>query len=71
MTVKELIEKLKNYPEDMDCYTTGLQVGGNIFDCEASQISFYIAYVKDEGFIKYIAHRPCKETAGAKKCLIL
>lgn len=71
MTIKELIKKLQEYPEDMECYTTGLQVGGNVFDCEATKIRPHIAYVKDEGYIKYIALRPCKETAGARKCLII
>ena len=71
MTVKELIEKLQEFPEDMECYSRGMTVGGSVFDCEASQVYPYIAYVKDEGFIKYVAFRPCKETAGARKCLII
>ena len=73
MTVKELIEKLKEYPEDMEVFTFGESVGGNEFDSEAWPPYLKTLYVKREESIErdYIAQRACKATAGSRKCLIL
>jgi len=74
MTVKELIEELKNFPEDMEVFTYGDGVGGNEFECEAWEVkNLHHRYVKKCNDINrnYVAQRPCGATAGAKKCLIL
>jgi hypothetical protein len=73
VTVRELIQELQNFPEDMEVYTFGESVGGNEFDCEAYSPYLKTQYVKYEENIKkaYIAQRPCEATEGAKKCLIL
>lgn len=73
MTVKELIEKLGEFPEDMEIYTYGRPVGGNFFECEAWNTNPHYRYiVKDININRnYVAQRPCKETKDAKKCLIL
>lgn len=74
MTIKDLIEKLKEYPEDMEvlAYHSGYSAD-NKFK--------YIAvnpFIKEErfvevgdGFYMLIAARPCEETSGAKKCLVI
>jgi hypothetical protein len=71
VTVKELIEKLKEYPEDMKVFTYGEPCIGNKFDSTA-----YNPFPKKKRFIwkdrdYYIAQRACKETKDAKECLLL
>jgi hypothetical protein len=71
MKVKELIEKLQQYPENMEVFTYGTSCTGNILKYLADDVC-----VKEEKFIQinkgfFIIQRPCKETAGAKKCLVV
>jgi len=71
MTVKELIEELKNFPQDMEAFKDGESVGGNFFECVAYEPRITHRYVKSTENINYVAQRPCEETKGARKCLIL
>jgi len=71
MKVKELIEKLQQFPEDMEVFTYGVACTGNRFKYLA-----YEANPQEERFVKLekdilIAQRPCEETRGAKKCLVI
>jgi hypothetical protein len=73
VTVKELIEKLKEFDEDMEVFTFGPGVGGNEFDTVAWEPYVKTQYVKYEAYTKqnYVALRPCEATAGARKCLLI
>lgn len=72
MKVKELIEQLKKYPQDMEVYTYGESVGGNEFECLAYKAIPHTKYVVEivEGR-HYIAQRPCDATKEAKKAIII
>jgi hypothetical protein len=74
VTVKELIEELQKWPEDMEVFTEGQEVEGNELDCEAYRVRepFYKYIVPDKpGRRFYIAQRPCEKTKNARKCLII
>ena len=72
MTVKELIQELQNFPEDMEVFSYGQPCSGNILEATAMKILPVLKYVvKDEIDDAFICQRSHRETAGAKKCLIL
>ena len=71
MTVKELIAELKHFPQDMEVFKDGESVGGNFFECVVYEPNITHRYVKTTETDSYIAQRPCEETKGARKCLIL
>jgi hypothetical protein len=71
MKVKELIEKLQQFPEDMEVFCDEVACTGNKFKYLAHEPT-----VTEERFVKnqkdiLIVQRPCKETSGAKKCLVI
>jgi len=71
MTIKELIEKLQDYPEDMEIFTSGSMCTGNKLECTA-----YKPFPQEKRVVLiddtyYVAQRACKETSGAKKCLVI
>ena len=72
MTIKELIQQLQEYPEDMEVFTYGQPCSGNILEATAMKVFPVIKRViKDENEDAFIAQRAHRETSGAKKCLIL
>ena len=72
MTVKELIQKLQEYPENMEVFSYGQPCSGNILEATAMKILPVLKYVvKDEIDDAFVCQRAHQETAGAKKCLIL
>ena len=72
MTIKELIQELQNYPEDMEVFSYGQSCSGNILEATAIEILPMVKRViRNEDGSTFIAQRAHKETAGAKKCLIL
>jgi len=71
MKVKELIEKLKEFPEDMEVFGYGVSCTGNKF-----KYLVHSPNLKEERYVKFekdilIAARPCEETKDAKKCLVI
>jgi len=69
--VKELIEKLQQFPEDMEVFAYDIP-------CKGSEIKYLACDVniKEERFVEInsqiaIAQRPCKKTKGARKCLVI
>lgn len=73
MTVKELIERLKEFDPEMevfvDCYKDEKYKYDNKWLSEVRDplLGRPISMVKDNK----IAQRACEETSGAKKCLVL
>ena len=71
MTKKELIEMLQNCPDDAEVYIDMLNDqdfdGDNIWLSHARKPFPTIKWVKDGK----IAQRPCEETSGAVKSIIL
>lgn len=71
MKVKKLIEKLQQFPDDMEVFGYSISCTGNKFKYLVHEVS-----IKEERFVKFekdtlIAQRACKETQGAKKCLVI
>lgn len=72
MTVNELIEKLQEFPGDMEVFTCGEEYEGNKLSHFAySPYPEIKRFVKDEDGTVFVAQRACKETAGAKKGILL
>lgn len=71
MTKKELIELLKDYPDDMEIYVDNYQPDLNLEDnhwtTEIREPFIHIKMVKDNK----IANRPSKKTKDAKKSIII
>lgn len=71
MTKKELIEMLQDCPDDAEVYIDMLNDqdfdGNNIWVSHVRKPFPIIKWVKDEK----IAQRPCEETSGAVKSIIL
>lgn len=71
MKVKDLIEKLQQFPEDTEVFSYNVGCTGNKFKYLTHEPN-----VKEERYVKLgndilIAARPCEETKGAKKCLVI
>lgn len=74
MKIKELIMKLQEYPEDMEVFCNGK--GSTYFPADSIVREPFLETHRFFGYNKvtktaFTALRPCKETAGAEKCLIL
>ena len=71
MTVKELIEKLKQYPEDMEICTLNQSKDETIKNIWEGKVYPGVDIVEKKVLDEMIAARPCKETAGAERKLVL
>jgi hypothetical protein len=72
MKVKELIEKLQQFPEDMDVFTVGEEYEGNELSHFAYNPNPEIKrFITDDDGDSFIVQRACLKTAEAKKCLVL
>lgn len=77
MTKKELIEALKDYPDDMEVvkyYNTIYQDGvfkGIVDKLTDVTTSYIVQHDSKDLKVDYIATRPCQQTKGAKKCIVL
>ena len=68
MTVKELKEKLSQFPDDMEIVSVKERVDGiNVYGYMVQEPLLVKKYVKNRQTVL----RPCKETAGAKKTVII
>lgn len=69
MTKKELFEILANCPDDAEIYIEmdGIVQDGSVWDAVVRDPAPAVRMVKDY----QIAQRPCQETSGAKKSIIL
>ena len=73
MKIRDLKEKIKDLPDDMEVlvYEEGGHEG-NVFEGIARQVPISkTKHVKSvDGRLK-VASRPCRETIGSKKCFVL
>ena len=71
MKVKELIELLQEFPEDMEVFSYHIGCTGDKFKYLTHE-----PFLQEERFIvkgrqTLVVARPCKDTKGAKKCLVI
>lgn len=67
MKIQELIQKLKQYPADMEVYALGTDIDSNEFRANVHQPGLDLIRVKDFKMV----NRPTKNTTASKKSLLI